>query len=85
MHGMSNDILVPKGRVLVCLRACDNSLQRALMLRWIEVCLGMVSTTEASSVSVSSRTKPDLERTHGKHQCELKGPVIPSAYSLGFY
>jgi hypothetical protein len=57
---MSKEILVPKGRDIVCFRACDNSLKRALMLRRIGVCLGKVSTTEASSVSMSSRTEPDL-------------------------
>jgi len=85
MHGMmSKEILVPKGRDIVCFRACDNSLKRALMLRRIGVCLGKVSTTEASSVSMSSRTEPGLEHIHGKHQCELKRSAISFAYSWGF-
>jgi hypothetical protein len=66
MHGItSKEILVPLGRDIVCLRACDNNLERALMLCRIGACLEEVSTTEDRSVSTSGRTEPGLGRTHG--------------------
>lgn len=69
---MSKEIRVPKGRVIVCLRACDNNFKRALMLRRIGACLGKVRATEARSVSMSSRTEPGLEGTHGKQSILIK-------------
>jgi hypothetical protein len=61
----SQEILVPIGRDIVCLKAYDNNLERALMLRQIGACLGKVRTTEARGVSMSGRTEHGLERTHG--------------------